>query len=155
MLRVYRGRHPSEKTTYKRMIQLKDILVKNNQGELLHTTYARRAKGLVKKGRAYYVDSSTICLVCNDLPLKENVMENVHIQDILDRMDAIIKNSEYLKEAFMTFEKMDANLEIEATKIRANTIMEIVKDREKTNQQMIQLLQSMYEKCACDEETVE
>lgn len=70
-------------------------------------------------------------------------MENIKTQDILSRIDSIIQNSDYLREGFMTFEKMAATLDVETTQIRANAIMEMVNAREKTNQQMILLLQKM------------
>ena len=40
----------------------KNIIVVDEQGNELHRTYARRAKGLVKKGRAHFVGDDTICL---------------------------------------------------------------------------------------------
>ena len=41
---------------------MKHIEVIDEQGVHLQNTYERRARGLVKKGRAYYVTASCICL---------------------------------------------------------------------------------------------
>lgn len=124
---------------------MKEIYVMDEQGNMLHRTYKRRAKGLVKNGRAYYMDESTICLLGSVHKKKENHMEQISVQDILTRIDAIINQSEYLKEAFMTFEKMPNDLDAEVTATRANSIMEIVSAREQTNQALIRLLNSIYE----------
>lgn len=124
---------------------MNDILVTNERGETLHTTYQRRARGLVKKGRAYYVDDSTICLLCPPISIKENIMETITMNDILTRIDALIQNTDYMKEAFMTFEKMPHDLNEETTTIRSKAIMDIVEAREKTNRELIALLDKMYE----------
>lgn len=38
------------------------ITVLDESGNVIGDTYPKRAKGLVKKGRALYVDETTICL---------------------------------------------------------------------------------------------
>ena len=40
----------------------KNILVTDERGNIVGTTYPKRARGLVKSGRAEFVDGSTICL---------------------------------------------------------------------------------------------
>jgi len=40
----------------------KNIAIVNKKGELLEPTYKKRANGLVKSGRAYWLDDATICL---------------------------------------------------------------------------------------------
>lgn len=145
-LRCTRGGHPSQKTVVQiGNKSMKYIYVVDEQGNVLHKTYERRAKGLVKHGRAYYMDESTICLIRSANYKKENYMEQFTVQDILTRIDAIINQSEYLKDAFMTFEKMPHDMDAEATAIRAKAIMEIVTAREQTNQDLIRLLNMVYE----------
>lgn len=124
---------------------MKDILVKNENGETLHTTYPRRARGLVKKGRAYYIDAHTICLLCPPISIKEKPMENITTKDILSRIDSLIGDTQYLREAFMTFEKMPHDLNEETTTIRSKAILDIIAEREKTNRVIIALLDKMYE----------
>ena len=59
----------------------KTVIVIDEQGNKLESTYPKRAKGLIKNGRARVVDEDTICLV--DLPkhiiLEENKMNNNNI----------------------------------------------------------------------------
>lgn len=42
----------------------KNIAVVDAQGNAYEATYPKRAKGLVKKGRARWIDEHTLCLVC-------------------------------------------------------------------------------------------
>ena len=42
----------------------KNIIVVDEQGNQYEATYPKRAKGLVKNGRARFVDEHTICLAC-------------------------------------------------------------------------------------------
>lgn len=52
----------------------KNIFVIDEQGNHYEATYPRRAKGLVKKGRARFVDEQTICLAC---PPNENLEDSI------------------------------------------------------------------------------
>ena len=79
---MHRGRHPSEKTTCKELQGgapiTKNIIVVDEFGNEYTSTYAKRAKGLVKNGRARWLDGEKICLVCplDELYLEDNEMEN-------------------------------------------------------------------------------
>ena len=42
----------------------KNIIVVDEQGNKYEATYPKRAKGLVKNGRARFIDETTICLAC-------------------------------------------------------------------------------------------
>ena len=54
----------------------KNIFVVDEQGNQYEATYPKRAKGLVKNGRARFVDEHTICLACppNDDNLEDRKM---------------------------------------------------------------------------------
>lgn len=55
----------------------KNVIVVDEQGNEYEATYAKRAKGLVKKGRARFVDDSKICLACPpNINLEDNSMVN-------------------------------------------------------------------------------
>ena len=56
----------------------KNVIVVDEFGIEYTSTYAKRAKGLVKQGRARWLDGNTICLVCppDRLDLEDNNMEN-------------------------------------------------------------------------------
>ena len=83
----------------------KTVIVIDEQGNKLESTYPKRARGLIKNGRARAVDESTICLV--NLPkniiLEENKMNNnyINLQEnnevridlsyIMNKIDEIIR----------------------------------------------------------------
>lgn len=146
MVKEYRGRHPSQKTQVQKDDIMRYVEVVDEHGVYLHDTYERRARGLVKKGRAYYMTASKICL----LPLPENrevmAVETIQKDDILTRIDAVLHQKEYLQEAFSAIEKIPHGLSEELTAIRTKTILEIVEAREKTNQDVVALLRAMLEK---------
>ncbi len=87
---VNRGRHPLQKTAFirKNITKgatpiIKNIIVVDEQGNQYEATYPKRAKGLVKTGRARFVSENTICLACPpDTNLEENKMTNTTINTV-------------------------------------------------------------------------
>lgn len=83
----------------------KTVIVIDEQGNKLESTYPKRASGLIKNDRARVVDESTICFV--NLPkhiiLEENKMDNnyINLQEnnevridlsyIMNKIDEIIR----------------------------------------------------------------
>ena len=65
----------------------KNIIVVDEQGNTLEATYPKRAKGLVKKGRARFISENVICLACPPENLEENAMSNN-----VSAIDLVIKN---------------------------------------------------------------
>ena len=61
----------------------KNVIVVDSQGNEYEATYPKRAKGLVKSGRARFVGENKICLACppND-NLEDKIMENNNINTI-------------------------------------------------------------------------
>ena len=58
----------------------KNVVVLDEQGKKIGMTYPKRARGLVKKGRARYVDACTICLACPpDMDLEDIQMNDNNI----------------------------------------------------------------------------
>ena len=59
----------------------KNIIVVDEQGNTYEATYPKRAKGLVKNGRARFIDENTICLACppNTKMEDNNMSENIKI----------------------------------------------------------------------------
>ncbi len=70
----------------------KIIIVTDEQGNRYESTYQKRAKGLVKSGRARYLDEHTICLACppNINNLEEINMNNNEKLEPAMNMDYII-----------------------------------------------------------------
>ena len=81
----------------------KNVIVVDRDGNELHRTYAKRAKGLVKKGRAHFVGDDVICLTDpSGLHEEDNHMDNtVTIREIFDRItqlhDQLASNDMSLK----------------------------------------------------------
>lgn len=150
----------------------KNVIVVDGSGNEYAPTYAKRARGLVKQGRARWLDENTICLACppNDIDLEDNVMnnhdkiadvmENIEVvtaevqpeetkittADILARMDKIIAQGEELAAAVQTIKDLPVNDSPyggEDGKARAEAIRDICIRREVTNQKMLDMLDEM------------
>jgi len=55
----------------------KNIKVVDERGNIYEATYPRRAKGLVKHGRARFIDENTLCLA-RPPKKSEDIMENIN-----------------------------------------------------------------------------
>lgn len=129
----------------------KNITVLDMQGNVRGATYPKRARGLVKKGRARFVDENTICLACppkqsEDTRMDDTRIENVAVNEtaetaqldaayLVNKIDQIMSNTDYLTTALQQLE----NLEGEAA-IAASNMIEC---RERTNQRMIDMLEKL------------
>ena len=136
----------------------KTVRVIDEQGNLLEATYPKRAKGLVKHGRARFVDEQTICLMCppNQF-LEETEMSEytesfaINPAEILKRIEEIQHDNGHIYQALATLEKIPSNCGIEACapmdvagQAKAQSISEIVKCREETNQKLLDFYISLY-----------
>lgn len=119
------------------------IKVIDAQGRYLHDTYKRRAKGLVKKGRASYINECTICIGCTSG--KEPYMEQMTKEEMLKEIELMLKNQDYFKMAMDTIEKIPMDMDKESVDQRISAIMNIVKEKETTNQKLIDLWTQMYQ----------
>ena len=125
----------------------KTVIVIDEQGNKLESTYPKRAKGLIKNGRARVVDENTICLV--DLPkhiiLEENKMNNNNIN--LEEKKEVKIDLVYIINKIDEITKM--NLELVSNKDLAD--MSVVPGAKnpvqcicETNNKMIDFLQNIY-----------
>lgn len=128
----------------------KNIRVVDEFGKEYEATYLKRAKGLVKKGRAHFIDSNTISLVCPPENLEDKNLENskniIDQQYILNKIDQIMSEKDYLTNALESLTQMPksegpGDLGAQA---KAQAIAEVVKSREATNQQMIHFLRDIF-----------
>ena len=136
----------------------KNVIVVDEQGKQIGVTYPKRARGLVKKGRARYADAYTICLACppdedlEDMEMNDNNVDireqgspeevrtdpgdagkNFTAEYFLERIEQIAQDTAYLREAM--------------EQIRPETALalgEIVGRREATNQKLIEFYQKAY-----------
>lgn len=80
---------------------IKNIAVIDEQGNRYEATYPKRAKGLVKNGRARFVDEKTICLACPPYKSEDKIMsENMGSKgyslenlDVLENLSVLEKLS--------------------------------------------------------------
>ncbi|RGB58325.1 hypothetical protein DXA09_01540 [Absiella sp. AM54-8XD] len=141
MLNMYQGMAPiktNSDTKDELMIKVIDV-----QGNYLHDTYERRAKGLVKKGRASYINECTICM--GSASGKEPYMEQMTKEEMLKEIELMLKNQDYFKMALDTIEKIPTDMDKELVEQRITAVMNIVKEKETTNQKLIDLWTQMYQ----------
>ena len=151
----------------------KNVNVVDDLGNRYVPTYAKRAKGLVKNGRARWVDENTICLACppDELDLEDAEMENkinpingmivesrdseqvvagngLNLRDILERMDKIIAQGDELRNIVFDIQNLPVNDSPNGGfdgQARAQAIESIVCNREANNERMLKMLDKMYE----------
>ena len=123
------------------------IVVEDGWGNRCESTYPRRAKQLVKKGRARFVGPDRIRLACPPVETLEDIaMSDMQItaQDILARIDRILDDTAYLKDAFTTIEKIpQGDNATETARLKAEAVERMVQSREKTHRQALRLLESL------------
>lgn len=128
----------------------KNISVVDESGKVYGATYPKRAEGLVKKDRAHFLDEATICLVrppynmedeSMDAAYNRNTVENQPIScipDILQRIEEIVKNTNYVESAIQHVSEMDLD-----NQDGMSTICNIVCNRETTNQKALEVLENL------------
>ena len=145
----------------------KNITIVDEQGNAYGATYPKRAKGLVKNGWARFVDENTICLACppiidwEDTKMEDNKNTAAVLSEetaeqptectmeyVLTRIDRIISDTAYLHEAIQAVERMEPgqpSMNAPADTSRGEAVQAIVQSREATNQQLLRLLEKMYD----------
>ncbi|MBQ7320111.1 MAG: hypothetical protein IJW97_08065 [Clostridia bacterium] len=146
----YKGATPIEK----------NVIVVDEQGNEYEATYPKRAKGLVKSGRARFVDENKICLACppneylEDKKMTDNIIaaatETANTQEItpkyiLEQIAKIASDTTYITEALGSL----ATVEIigpgdTGAAEKAKSIADIVRCRETTNQQFLAFYTKIY-----------
>ncbi len=144
--------------TTKGMIPIeKNVIVVDEQGNEYEATYPKRAKGLVKNGRARFIDTNKICLVCPPNNMEDNNMSNtskattkakkkITIDYVLNQIEQIVKDNEYIHNALEQLASMPKSEPGDiAGQEKAKAIGDIVRCRETTNQQALRLYEKMYD----------
>ncbi len=70
----------------------KNITVIDEKGNILYSTYPKRAKGLVRKGRARWIDADAIRLDAPSYDMEDNTMAN-NIYDVFDNQLSKMQDS--------------------------------------------------------------
>ena len=138
----------------------KNVIVVDEQGNQYGATYPKRAKGLVKNGRARFVDENKICLARPPVMKTEdkqmsntnNIFGEMTVQDILVRIASIVNQTSYIAEVAEALKSMGdgdsgdmyspGNVMGQA---KAEALGAIVTTRETTNQQILKLYEKMYD----------
>lgn len=138
----------------------KNIEVVDEAGNVYEPTWPKRARGLVKCGRARFVTENRICLACppdgktedKKMSNTNNVFGNMTVEDILQRINHIVNQTGYITSVCETLAGMGdgdsggpgspGNVMGEA---KANALVGIVQSRETTNQQILRLYEKMYD----------
>ena len=137
------------------------MIVIDEQGNEYEATYPKRAKGLVKNGRARFVEENKICLACppNNYLEDQNMEENKNITVaekeqndqptvayILGQIEKIFADNKHIQEALAKLENVRSEgpggLGAQA---KAQGIADVVKCRETTNQQMLRFYEKLYD----------
>lgn len=123
----------------------KNIIVVDELGKEYEATYPKRAKGLVKNGRARFIDENKICLVCPPKIMEDNNMssttktttktkEKLTINYVLNQIEQIVKDTEYIHDALVQLAVMPKSEPGDiAGQEKAKAIGDIVRCRETTN----------------------
>lgn len=143
----------------------KNINVVDEFGKKYEATYLNRAKGLVKNGRARFINENTICLVCpptknledknmtdnttNILNSNEEIKEapqKFTMEYLLQKIEEISKDQPYISEAIAALEHVQSGGPGDVgAQAKAHALGEIVKAREATNQKLLSLYEKMYD----------
>lgn len=79
----------------------KKISVMDETGREYEATYPKRAKGLVKKGRARFVDENTICLACPPAIQEDTEMTDLNHKNEADERQTEVKTAEAVRDESM------------------------------------------------------
>jgi len=152
----------------------KNINVIDEQGNEYEATYLKRAKGLVKNGRARFVDERTLCLACppntnledkimDDNKIKNDVEKAYAIENALEGIkapqsgslewvcagiDRVMSDTAHIAEAFSALHgvvKKDKVNQPGVLDDELEAITRIVREREQTNRQTLKLFEKMYD----------
>lgn len=151
---------------------VKNIVVVDEFGNEYEATYPKRAKGLVKNGRARFIDENTICLACppvikledNDMSENKKVDVNVKVEPeiaavpevetekltmnyCLEQIEKILAQTDYITAAIANLGNTHAPTDTYdiAGSEKNQALGEIVKAREATNQRLIAFYEKMYD----------
>ena len=136
----------------------KNVIVVDEQGNEYEATYPKRAKGLVKSGRARFVAENKICLACPpDKILEEEKMEKNKLtaKEIFVQLTILQKqlteNSQTslhrLGDALSSLEGEDCEARFE----QIPEICDVFKTRELTLLKMLEMYEKMYDDVQNDE----
>lgn len=138
----------------------KNVAVVDELGHEYEATYPKRAKGLVKSGRARFVDANRICLLRPpQIDLEDESMEqNSTALTAREIFDQIVKLQGDLKNIRETTELIQAirdtnqsngndsvELDTQVVVAKIDALVDVFESREGTYQQMLSVYEKMYD----------
>ena len=151
----------------------KNIIVVDENGKEYEATYPKRAKGLVKNGRARFIDEHTICLACPpNTELEDKNMSKItlaeawnrivatqsqlgNIEKVLFYLESVSESASYVEandeEAEHYGEPLEYCPQVALEKMQA--MKEIACTREKTLKQLIDFYIRVYENADSSKES--
>ena len=131
----------------------KTIAVVDEQGNAYEATYPKRARGLVKNGRARFVSESMICLARPPQTEEKRMSNTITLDMILEQVNKVVDNNAFFEEALQSLMNMtSSNVPMSpgapsdvAGEARAKAVADICRARETTNQQLIRFYEKMYD----------
>lgn len=140
---------------------ISSIEVVDASGNVYHSTYPKRAKGLVKHGRARFVSESRICLACppkidlEDDPMNNTIstpLDGVTVSYLLEQITAVTSQTDHLSSALRTLLAMDngdsgdcgapGNIMGQA---KAEAVGAVAASREETLRQVLHFYEKIYD----------
>ena len=125
----------------------KNVRVVDAAGIEYEATYPKRAKGLVKNGRARFLDEHTICLACppdqmnlEDKTMSEQIVpEKLSMNYILEQIEKITNQTDYIYSVIEKLEQVQSKGPGDvAGEAQAHALGSVVAAREATNQKLIE-----------------
>lgn len=140
----------------------KNIIVADENGNEYEATYPKRAEGLVKKGRARFIDDNKICMLCppeiktEDDYMSENTVSQspnaipksakLTMDYLIAKLEDIALTQDYLINTVAELGKVKSVGPGDCGAMeQAKALGEIVKAREETNRRLIALYEKMYD----------
>lgn len=136
----------------------KNIEVVDEAGNVYEPTWPKRAKGLVKHGRARFMDENKICLTCppdmktEETHMNSNIFGEITVADIIHHIYNLIDQTDYITSAIKSLVQMGDGDSGDCGapgnimgKAKAEAVAEVVRARETTNQQILKLYEKMYD----------
>ncbi len=138
----------------------KNVIVVDEQGNEYGATYPKRAKGLVKNGRARFVDENKICLACppneylEDKEMSENTNVNIELgeKEVFDQIVLLQKqltemtattSLHWLADALNSAHGEDCEAQLSDDQV--SEICTVFAQREETLNQMLNTYRKIYD----------
>ena len=138
----------------------KNVAVVDELGHEYEATYPKRAKGLVKSGRARFVDANRICLLRPpQIDLEDESMEHnstaLTAREIFDqivKLQGDLKNIRETTELIQTIRDTNQSngndsveLDTQVVVAKIDALVDVFESREGTYQQMLSVYEKMYD----------